>query len=149
VVLLVSAGMLGQTMLRLASTNPGFDIHNLLTARTAISETTLANPQLTRAAWQEVLDRVRAIPGVRSATVVDTVPLREGNNEVGYGTSPNLPPDNQRPVTLATCVSSDYFQTMGIPLLEGRLFDDHDRAGSESVVVIDDVMAEKAFHGKD
>lgn len=149
VVLLVSAGMLGRTMLRLATVNPGLDIHNIVTARTALSAGTLQNPAKTRAAWQDVLDRMRAVPGVDSATIVDTVPLREGNNPIGYSTTPDVAPDDKLPVTLSTCISSDYFKVMRIPLLEGRVFDDRDRPGSESVVVIDEVMAKEAFPGKD
>jgi predicted permease len=149
VVLLVSAGMLGRTLLRLSSTEPGLNIHNVLTARTALSPATLQDPALTRAAWQDLLDRVRRVPGVQVATMVDTVPLRQGNNPIGYSTTADLPPEDKQPLALTTCVSPDFLKVMGIPLLQGRFFDDQDRAGNESVVVIDDVMAQQAFPGRD
>jgi predicted permease len=149
VVLLVSAGMLGRMLLRLSSLNPGVNIQNVLTARTALSPATLINPAQTRAAWDDILDRARSVPGVQSIATVDTVPLREGNNQIGYRTSPDAQPENQQPVVLASSVSPDYLKVMGIPLRQGRFFDDHDRLDNEPVVVIDDVMAQEAFRGQE
>jgi hypothetical protein len=133
IVLLISAGILGRTLLRLSSIDPGVDVRNVLTARTALSPATLASPARTRTAWQEVLERARRVPGVQSATIVDTVPLREGNNQIGYWTTPTEPPDNQQPTTLATCVTPDYLKVMGIVLRQGRFFTDQDRMGNEAV----------------
>src|SRR5215831_6478621 len=145
VVLLVAAGMLGRTMLQLSALDPGFDIHNVLTARTALSPSTLANPGRTRIAWQDLLDRIRRVPGVDTVAMVDTVPMREGNNELGYSATATMPPPHQLPLTLATSVTPDYLKAMGIPLRHGRFFNDQDRLGNEPVVVIDDVLAQRAF----
>ncbi len=87
VVLLVAAGMLGRTLLWLSSLNPGVNFRNVLVTRMALSPGALANPAQIRAAWQDVLDRARRVPGVQSVAVVDTVPMREGNNQVGYWTT--------------------------------------------------------------
>ncbi len=149
VVLLISAGMLGRTMLHLSSLDPGVNIKNVLTARTALSPDTLADAGRTRAVWREILDRTRRIPGVRSVAMVDTVPMREGNNQIGYRTTPAEQPQNQQPLALATSVTPDYLKVMGIPLREGRFFDDGDRMGTEPVAVIDQVMAQEAFGGQD
>jgi predicted permease len=148
-VLLVCAGMLGRTLLRLSSLDPGIDIRNVLTSRMALSPATLRDPAVTRAAWQEVLDRARRVPGVQSAAIVDTVPMREGNNQIGYWTTPVQPPVNRQPLVSATSVTPDYLNVMGIPLRRGRFFNDRDRLGSEGVAVIDEVMAQEAFHGQD
>ena len=145
VVLLVAAGMLGHTLLRLSSLDPGVNIRNVLTTRMALSPATLANPAKIRAAWQDVLDQARRVPGVESIAMVDTVPMREGNNPLGYGTTPALPPDNQQPHALANSVTPDYLKVMGIRLLQGRFFNDYDRMASEPVIVIDDVLAQHAF----
>ncbi len=145
VVLLVSAGMLGRTLLRLSSLDPGLNIRNVLTSRAALSPATLANPGKTRVAWEEILDRMRRVPGVEAVAMVDTVPMREGNNTIGYATSAQAPPENQQPLVLANSVTPDYLKVMGIALLEGRFFDDQDRKGNESVAVIDEVMAQQAF----
>ncbi|MGO9257203.1 MAG: ADOP family duplicated permease [Bryobacteraceae bacterium] len=149
VVLLVSAGMLGRTLLHLSSLDPGVNIRNILTARMALSPATLSDPARIRAAWQDVLDRAHRVPGVESITMVDTVPMRQGNNQIGYWTSANLPPENQQPITLASSVTPDYLKVMGIRLIEGRFFDDQDRKGNESAAVIDDVMAQQAFGGQE
>jgi len=149
VVLLVSAGILGKTLLRLSSLDPGIDLRNLLVTRAALAPAVLANPKRIPTAWQELLDRIRRLPGVQSATMVDTVPMREGNNQIGYWTTSALPEKHQMPLALSSSVTPDYLKVMGIPLLEGRFFDDHDRMGSKPVIVIDEVMAKHAFGSKD
>ena len=147
-VLLTAAGMLGQTLLRLSAKSPGFDTRNVLTARTALSPKTLENADRTRAAWNEILDRLRHIPGVEAAATVDTVPLRRGENPVGYRTSAAPVPDDQQPLVLANSVSPDYLNVMRIPLVAGRFIAPQDVKGSENVVVIDEVMARQAFPGE-
>jgi putative ABC transport system permease protein len=149
IVLLISAGILGRTLLRLSSLNPGLNIHNVLVSRMALSAATLEDPARIRSAWQDALDRARAVPGVQSAAVVDTVPMRSGYNQVSYWRTPAMPPPNQMPLGLATSVTPDYLQVMGIPLLKGRFFNDQDRMGNEFVAVIDDVFAQQAFGKED
>ncbi len=149
VVLLVSAGMLGRTLLHLSSLDPGVNVRNVLIARMALSPNTLANPARTRAAWQDVLDRARRVPGVESVSMVDTVPMREGNNQIGYWTTPAEPPQSQQSLVLASSVTPEYLKVMGIPLRQGRFFNDQDRMGNEAVAVIDQVMAKQAFAGQD
>jgi predicted permease len=149
VVLLVAAGMLGRTLLRLSALDPGLHIHNLLSARIALSPTALADPVRLRAAWKEVIDRARTVPGVESIVAVDIVPMREGNNQIGYWTNANLPPANQQPVALASSASPDYLKVTGIPLFAGRFFNDQDRIDTQPVVVVDDVLAQQAFGSRD
>jgi len=149
VVLLVSAGILGQTLLRLSSLNPGIDTHNLLVTRTALAPSILANPARIPSVWQDLLERLRRVPGVQSATMVDTVPMREGNNQIGYWTSAAVPEKHQLPLALSSSVTPDLLNVMGIRLREGRFFDEHDQMGSKPVIVIDEVMAQHAFGNQD
>jgi predicted permease len=149
IVLLVAAGILGRTLLRVSSLDPGMNTHNLLVTRVALSPATLADPAKIRVAWQDILDRAHRVPGVESIAAVDTVPMREGNNQLGYWTSADVPPQNQLPFALATSVTPDYFKVMGIPLREGRFFNVEDRIGRDPVIVIDDVLAQQAFGGTD
>jgi len=149
VILLVSAGMLGHTLLALSSLDPGFNVHNVMAARFALSPAALANPEQLRAAWQDVLDRARRVPGIESVALADIIPMREGENSLPYWTTATPPPPNQEPVALASCVTPDYLNVMGLPLRQGRFFNEHDRLGSEPVVVIDDNLAQHAFGTKD
>jgi predicted permease len=149
VVLLVAAGMLGRTLLRVSALDPGVDIRNVLVTRMALSPGVLADPGKIRPTWQDVLSRASSVPGVQSVAIVDTVPMREGNNQIGYWTSADVPPENQRPMALATSVSPDYLKVMGISLRRGRFFNDEDRVGGELVIVIDDVLAQNAFGEQD
>jgi predicted permease len=144
-VLLASAGMLGQTLLTLSSLNPGFNPRNVLTARFAISPNALDNPAQIRAAWQNVLDRARHLPGIESVALADIIPMREGENVGPYRTTPNPLPPNKEPFALASSVSPDYFNVMGIPLLGGRAFNEHDDGNSRPVVIIDENLARHAF----
>jgi predicted permease len=149
VVLLVTAGMLGRALLRLATVDPGFNSRNVLVTRMALSPSVLDNPEKIRTSWKKVLDDTRRVPGVASVAMVDTVPMRDGNNQVGYATSADIPAEDRRPIALATCATSDYLQVMGIPLRAGRFFNEQDRRGNDPVIVIDDVLAQQAFGGAD
>ncbi|HUJ48820.1 MAG TPA: ABC transporter permease [Bryobacteraceae bacterium] len=145
VVLLVAAGLLGRTLLRLSSLDPGLNVQNVLTARVALSPGVLANPAQTRAAWNDFLNHARRVPGVRFATLADIIPMRVGENVLDYRTTPIAPPANQEPLMLASCVTPDYLRVMGIQLLHGRFFSEDDRLGSPPVVVIDENLARHAF----
>ena len=145
-VLLVSAGMLGSTLLELSSLDPGFQVREVLTAHFAISPSALGTAAQIRAAWQDVLDRARAVPQVESAALADIIPMREGENTLSYRTS--AAPAAREPFALASAVTPDYLRTMGIPLRAGRFIDEHDGAESGPVVVIDENLARHAF-GKD
>jgi len=148
-VLLVSAGMLGHTLLTLSSLNPGLNARNVLTARFALSPHVIADPSQIPSAWQDVLDRARLIPDVQFAALVDIVPMSEGEDVLDYRTTPNPPPPDQEPFALASSATPDYLNVMGIPLVHGRFFDEHDRDGSEPVVVVDENLAQHAFGRKD
>lgn len=147
-VLLVSAGMLGNMLLRLSSLDPGLNVHNVLTAHFALSPAALQNPPQIPAAWRDVLERARSLPDVEFAALSDIIPMREGENSLSYRTTAAPLPPNQEPVALASTVTPDYLKVMGIPLREGRFFNEQDRANSEPVVVIDENLARHAFGGQ-
>jgi len=150
VVLLVSGGLLARTLLRLSALDPGVNIHNVLTARTALSPATLADPERTRAAWKYLLDQARAVPAVEAIAMVDTVPMREGSNPINYSTVPaNVDDGREYPNVLANCATPEYLKVTGIPLRRGRFLTDDDRKATQSVVVIDEVMSQQAFPGQD
>jgi predicted permease len=148
VVLLVAAGLLARTLLRLSSVDPGIDVHNVLIARVALSPNALSSPATMRVAWQDLLGRVRAVPGAQSVAITDLVPMGNDENLIGYSTTAATPPASQIPLSLLTSVTPEYLKVMGIPLRQGRFFEEQDRIGSEPVVVIDEVLAERAFPGR-
>ena len=148
-VLLVSAGMLGHTLLALSDLSPGFNAHDVLAARFALSPSVLDDPSRIRSAWHDVLDRCRRVPGVEFAALTDIVPMREGENVGPYLSTPNPLPPDQEPLALFSSATPDYVKVMGIPLLDGRFFNQHDQEGSEPVVVVDENLAQHAFGRKD
>jgi len=148
-VLLSAAAILGRTLLRLSSLDPGIDVSNVLTARVALSPAVLTSPARARAAWQEFMADLRRVPGVRSVALTDIVPMREGENVVGYSATATVPPPSKAPEALASAVTAEYLNTMHLPLLRGRFFDDNDRLGNTPVVVIDQKLAHHAFGADD
>jgi predicted permease len=148
-VLLSAAGVLGRTMLRFASLNPGIDIHNALAARVALSPAVLSNPAEARAAWRELMESLRRAPTVQSVALTDIVPMREGQNVLDYRATATPVPPSQEAEALSSAVTPDYLQVMRLPLLRGRFFNDDDKIGSPQVVVIDENMAHHAFAGED
>ena len=149
VVLLVSAGILGRTLLRLSSLDPGFNTQNVLSAHVALSPAVLQSPAKARAAWEDVLDRAHRFPGVQSVALADVVPMRVGEASVGYWATPVQPPPDHTPLALTSIVTPDYLSVMGIALRRGRFLNEQDRIGHEIVVVIDDNLAQHAFAGSD
>jgi len=144
-ILLAAAGMLGRTLLRLSSTDPGVNLRNVVVARVALPQAAINDGTRTRAVWQDALNRGRQAPGVQQMALADIIPMRAGENAVGYWTSPDMPSPNQLPITLASTVTPDYLKVMGIPLQAGRFFTDQDRLDSPAVAVIDEVLAHHAF----
>jgi predicted permease len=144
-VLLASAGMLGTTLLKLSSLDPGLSTHNLLTARFALSPSSLTTPTQMRTAWQGVLDQARNSPGVQSAALADIIPMREGENVLPYSTAPLANPSDAASFALASTVTPGYLAVTQIPLRAGRFFNDDDKLGSAPAVVIDENLARHAF----
>jgi hypothetical protein len=77
------------------------------------------------------------------------VPLTSDNQEIDYWTTPATSPPTNAPSATAYSPTPDYLRTLKIPLLRGRFFTEHDRLGSEPVIVIDEILAKRAFPGQD
>jgi predicted permease len=147
--LLVAAGVLSRALLRLSSVETGLDADNVLIARMALDPATLEDAGRTRAAWDAALERARRAGNVEAAALVDTVPMRAGNNQLVFSPLPTLPPADEQALALATCVTPEYLRVMGPELVRGRFFEARDRIDSEPVVVIDEVLARQAFGERD
>jgi predicted permease len=109
----------------------------------------MASASSIRLAYDQMIDRVRAVPGVKSVAVTALVPLGDNDSEIPYWRGGPQPPEDRLTSAMFYLVTPDYPRTMQIPLLEGRFFNEHDNVSSTPVVVIDDVMARHAFPGED
>jgi putative ABC transport system permease protein len=139
-----------QSVWRLWQVNPGFNTHNILTTQVALSPGAMPSPQAIRLAYQQLIERVAAIPGVQSDAITSVVPLSERNSEISFwpGTGPQ-PAQDQTKSAMFYVVTPDYPSVMQIPLRRGRFFADRDNLASPLVVVIDDVLARHMFPGQD
>jgi predicted permease len=150
VILLAGAGLMMQSVWRLLQVDPGFNTRNILTMGTALSPKAMANPPAIRLAFEQMLGRVAAIPGVQSVALTSMVPLAGNDSEIAFwrGTGPQ-PPQDQTMSAMFSVVTPDYFRAMQIPLQRGRFFTDRDRLESPPVVVIDEVLARRISPGQD
>ena len=148
-VLLVGAALLLRTIRHLWETNPGFDTQNLITFKVGLSPSTPKTGPGMRASYFQLLDRIRAIPGVQAADFTELVPLTDGDADAPFWIDSQKPAEIQNaPRTLVFTTGTDYLRTMGIPLLRGRFFTSEDTTKTPFVTVIDTVFAEQYFPGQ-
>jgi predicted permease len=149
-VLLVGAGLLLRTLGHLWAVDPGFDSQNVLTMQVALSPQLSTEPAQARLAYQQLLDRVETIPGIRSAAVTTLLPLSGSDSEESFWEgSGAAPPVNEMKMALNYIVTPDYLKVMRIPLIRGRFFTNEDDAKSAPVIVVDTVFARQFFPGQD
>ncbi|MGH9868054.1 MAG: ABC transporter permease [Candidatus Polarisedimenticolia bacterium] len=149
-VLLIGAGLLMNSFVRLRHVDPGFDPGRLLTMRIALSETTYRQAERRSAFYTELLSGLEALPGVESAAVTTNLPLTFTGNSIGISIEGRPdPPPGREIIVVTRVVSPDYFRTMGIPVTGGRPFTGADRDGSQPVAVISESMARLHWSGED
>lgn len=150
VILLAGAGLMMQSVWRLLRVDPGFNTRKILTMGAALSPKVMADPPAIRLAFQQLLARVAAIPGVQSVATTNMVPLAGSDNEIAFwrGTGPQ-PPQDQTMSAMFSIVTPDYIRAMQIPLRRGRFFTARDNLDSPPTVVVDDVLARHIFPGQD
>jgi putative ABC transport system permease protein len=145
--LLICTGLALRSLWSLRNVELGFVPKNVLTFRIA-APSQLTGPRISDF-YQQIVERMRAVPGVQSATVSRNFPLA--------GTDPSMPiltegktqaPVQGEIVTRYRTVGDDYFRTLEIPLLQGRAFDDRDTAGSPAVAVVSESLARKYWPGE-
>ena len=141
-VVLVGAGLMIQSFLRLKRVNIGLNAHNVLTANVSLPRAKYKELDQRAAFFKQLLERVRSLPGVEAASATATLPL-SGD---GWGRSLTVEgfpvlPVGQAPTIQHTVVTPGYFRTMAIPLLAGRDFNDADAKDSPNVTIIDERLA--------
>jgi predicted permease len=142
--LLVGAGLLIQSFRRVLAIDPGFKTQNLLKMQISVNNT---DGQQVANFFEQLQQNIRNLPGVTAVAVSNGLPF-ESANYPGFRIEGRPEPDNKGG-GLRYCVSPDYFRTMGIELLKGRLFTAEDTRDSQRVIVINEVLARQHFPDED
>jgi putative ABC transport system permease protein len=150
-ILTIGAGLLVRSSLAAQNAPLGFNPHQLLTVGLHLSSAKYEfDGALTRIFWGELLEKVRSLPGVTKAVMNDSPPMKydweilipfsiDGEPDLGAG---------RRPVVDWQMISSDYFNTLQIPVLQGRDFDAQDTAEKSKVIIVDDAFARRYYPGQ-
>ena len=144
-VLLVGAGLLIKSFWRLLNVDPGFKTHNLLSLELSLTSERYAD-QMTRSAfYQQLLERVSALPGVRSAALVNHPPFsgRRGINAFKLEGRPDPTGIEDTPLADFRVVSPGYFEMMGIPVFRGRAFDSSDTKDAAQTAIVNLAFADR------
>jgi len=148
--LLVSAGLLFRTIRNLWEVDPGFDTRHLITLKTGFSHSATRTAAGTRVAYQQLIERIRKIPGVQAADYTGSVPLSGQGGTMPFWIGAEKPASLQgAPRVVMFLTGPDYLRTMGIPLLRGRFFTPEDTTKSPCVMVVDSGLARTYFPDSD
>jgi predicted permease len=148
-VLLVAAGLLVRSFTKLTAVDLGFDRENVLTARISLPRSKYKEPEKSLAFQQELLQKIKALPGVETAGTINHTPLKGFGLIVFTGIEGHPPPDKKDPPIGVGAVSPDYFQALRIPLLNGRNLDERDGPTMQKVALVNAAFAQRYFPGGD
>ena len=149
-VLLVGAGLLIKSFLRLQAVNPGFNPQHVLTMQLDLRGPNYQRGTPIIAFYDQLLDRIKAQPGVEAAAIRSSVPIAAdaGFARLSFAIEGRPPDPANRFIAFYNAVSPDYFRTMQIPLVAGRVFDGHDVRQAQNVIVINETLARRYFAGE-
>jgi len=149
-VLLVGAGLMIRSFQKLQGVNPGFDARNVLTMNAMVSRAKFSTPQQQITFFERVLQRIRTLPGVESAGVIDDLPLDNGGSHqpIAIEGRPVVPMSEQPEVDVRL-ISPGYTSALHVPVLRGRDISDADVAGTPDVILISESMARQFWPGED
>ena len=148
-VLLVGAGLLVKSFLRLNDVNPGFSSERVLTAQLSLPATRYPDAPARRAFWTRLLEQTRALPGVTSVGVTSNVPFNGNVSSGSYSIVGYTPPQGEaQPHGRQEVIGGDYLRSMQIPIVAGRAFTDADSADAPPVVIIDQYLVNRYFKDK-
>jgi putative ABC transport system permease protein len=139
-----------RTLWELRNVRPGFDSSNVLTMNVAVSRDRFPTPSGEINFFQETLQKVRALPGVEEAGVIDDLPLNGGGSHQPFSIEgrPVVPMADQPEVDVRA-ISPGYLRAMHVPVIRGRDFADSDAAGRPGVVVISEALAKRFWPNED
>ena len=141
--LLIGAGLLVRSFVRLQSVPPGFTTDHVLTMQVAANGAKYRQDKAVAQFYQEIESRIARLPGVKSEGVVSALPLTGTVGWGGIGVEGYAPPPGQELQVDMRIASTDYFRTMEIPLLKGRYFSEHDATDTPPVAIIEEKFAQR------
>jgi len=144
--LLMGAGLFVHTLLNLERIPLGFESNHILLFRLNLPRARYSDEQMT-AFFQKLEERLASLPGVRSVTASNIGIIGDGHSGGAFHAF-GRPPGNDPTRVQTNAVGVDFFQTLGIPILQGRAFNRHDTATSPKVAVVNRTLAEKFFRGE-
>ncbi len=145
-VLLTGGSLLFRTIQNLLDVNPGFDTQHIITFKVGLSPSVTNTPPKTFIAYQQLIERIRQIPGGEAADITANLPLGQGSNEGPFWIGARPPASMAEiPRAIYYPVGPDYLSTMEIPLLQGRFLTRADNVKAPRVVLIDSLLARTHF----
>ncbi|HWP42779.1 MAG TPA: ABC transporter permease, partial [Blastocatellia bacterium] len=149
-VLLVGAGLMVKSFIRLLDEDPGFNPRNVLTMRLSLPEQRYKEPHQVAAFYEQLLERVHALSGVESAGLMSLLPLEPRSFIFSYNVEGESSADpGEELYANLRWTSPDYFKAMGITLLSGRFFTDRDRISAPGAIIINQALARAVFPDRD
>ncbi|MCB9384533.1 MAG: ABC transporter permease [Bryobacterales bacterium] len=150
VVLLTFAGLLSRSFVHLMQTDLGYRTERLLTFQIPLPAAHYRTAAQRKQFWDTLLPQLQAIPGARSVAASDSLPLSGRFMSAPFEVEgQNRPANPMEASARGLVVTSGYFQTLGIELRRGRLFDDHDAASNETALVVNEAFARKLLPGRE
>lgn len=145
-VLLIGAALMFASLRAALDVNPGFEPESVLTGLVALPASSYPDGDSRRLFSDRLLRELRALPGVRAASVTNILPFGGvDNSSVIVPEGYELSPGESLLAPHAVIVGPQYFETLGIPLITGRLFDESDDAGTQRVIILDEWLAQRYF----
>ncbi len=149
-VLLIGAGLLVRSFVKLLDVKPGFDTRNILTFPIELPKYSYPDSARQSVFYARAMEAVRGLPGVTAVGAINDLPLTGDSDADGFSIEGSSPPDaTNLPSAQDRLVTPDYFRAMGIPLVAGRAFTEADRIGAPPVVLINQSLARHLFADKD
>ena len=148
-VLLIGAGLMIRSLSHLRNVDPGMDTHNVVIADLQLSRVKYAKPQQQFAFYDQLVQRLRTLPGVESASAIDIMPLSDGGSiqPIAVEGRPMVPMADQ-PEVAVRVVEPEFMRTMRIPLLQGRMLNTADTEDRPQAILISDAMAKRIWPGE-
>jgi len=148
-VLLIGAGLLLKSFIGLQRIAPGFNSSNVLTFNLQLPGAKYSDWRQVSQFYSQVSQRIKNVPGIRSADVTGYMPLESGYRIPFVDPEHPAAPDGEQLMAQYRMVGYDYFRTMGVPLMQGRAFEERDTADTQPVVLINQALKRRYWPNQD